>query len=232
MGGLPEVRELPWEYKAVFSPIDVIEEYIRPARALENGKVVTFPALSDRELLEYPDVGVLEAFNTDGLRTLIQTIDSANMREKTLRYPGHAERMEVLRESGFFSTRPIEIDGRPVRPIDLTSRLLFPMWQLDEGEADLTVLKIQITGRRGGQQVRHVYDLLDRYDPETRTTSMARTTGYAATAAARLLLNGIYTHKGISPPEYVGRETGCIELILDELRDRGVIYHHSTETIE
>ncbi|MCP4599150.1 MAG: saccharopine dehydrogenase, partial [Proteobacteria bacterium] len=35
VGGLPEIREWPSEYKAVFSPIDVIEEYIRPARYIE-----------------------------------------------------------------------------------------------------------------------------------------------------------------------------------------------------
>ncbi len=76
VGGLPEVRQWPREYKAVFSPIDVIEEYVRPARYVENGVLVTRPALSDPELIDFHGIGTLEAFNTDGLRTLAQTIDA------------------------------------------------------------------------------------------------------------------------------------------------------------
>ena len=103
VGGLPEVRQWPWDYKAVFSPLDVIEEYSRPARYVENGVQVTRPALSDPELIDFPGLGTLEAFNTYGLRTLANTIDAPNMKEKTLRYPGHIEKMAVLRECGFFS---------------------------------------------------------------------------------------------------------------------------------
>jgi saccharopine dehydrogenase-like NADP-dependent oxidoreductase len=98
VGGLPEIREWPSEYKAVFSPIDVIEEYIRPARYIENGFEVVRPALSDPEYVFFPEVGTLEAFNTDGLRTLAKTIDAPNLKEKSLRYPGHIEKMAVLRE--------------------------------------------------------------------------------------------------------------------------------------
>ena len=108
VGGLPEVRQWPYEYKAVFSPIDVIAEYTRPARYVENGEMVTRPALSDPELIEIPGLGTLEAFNTDGLRSLAQTISCPNMKEKTLRYPGHIEKMAVLRETGFFCEDEIE----------------------------------------------------------------------------------------------------------------------------
>ena len=85
VGGLPAVREWPYEYKAVFSPIDVIEEYTRPARYKENGAMVTRPALSDPELIDFPGIGTLEAFNTDGLRTMASTIKAPNLKEKTLR---------------------------------------------------------------------------------------------------------------------------------------------------
>ena len=92
VGGLPEIREWPYEYKAVFSPVDVIEEYTRPARYIENGKLIVKPALSDPELLNFPGIGTLEAFNTDGLRSLAHTVKCPNMKEKTLRYPGHIEK--------------------------------------------------------------------------------------------------------------------------------------------
>ncbi len=224
VGGLPEVRQWPWEYKAVFSPIDVIEEYTRPARYVENGAPVIRPALSDPELLDFPEVGTLEAFNTDGLRTLMQTIGAPNMKEKTLRYPGHIEKMLLLREAGFFSEEPLDINGQMVRPLDLTGKLLFPQWQLGPDEGDITVLQILVDGMKNGRRVHYRYDLLDRFDHETGTTSMARTTGYTATLTLRLIAEGLYQHKGISPPEFLGRVEGCVPFLLEGLKERGVEY--------
>ena len=97
VGGLPRERHWPWQYKAPFSHHDVIEEYLRPSRVVEHGKVVVREALSDPELVTVPGLGTLEAFFTDGLRSLADTLDVPNMREKTMRYPGHAELMRTLR---------------------------------------------------------------------------------------------------------------------------------------
>ena len=232
VGGLPRIRQWPWEYKAVFSPSDVIEEYVRPARLIENGRQVTRPALSDPELIDFPGVGTLEAFNTDGLRTLIDTIGAPDMREKTLRYPGHIEKMAVLREAGFFSTEPVEVDGQRVRPLDVTARPLFPMWQLQEGEGDITVLQVRIEGRIAGKRQRFVYDLLDHFDSELGITSMARTTGYTATMALRLVAQGRYSRPGISPPEFLGQEPGCVSFLLEGLAQRGVVYRETVDELE
>lgn len=229
VGGLPRVRRWPYEYRAVFSPLDVIEEYVRPARYVENGRLVVRPALSDPEYLDFPEVGTLEAFNTDGLRTMAQTMKVPNMKEKTLRYPGHIEKMAVLRETGFFGTDPIDVGGVKVRPLDLTAKLLFPMWKLDPGEADVTVLKVIVEGLKAGKRTRVTYDLFDSYDAATGIHSMARTTGYTATAAVRMLGRGLFQKKGVFPPELVGLERPCVEFLLAELRARGVIYK---ETIE
>jgi lysine 6-dehydrogenase len=224
VGGLPEVRRWPFEYRAVFSPIDVIEEYTRPARYVENGQRVVREALSDPELLEFEGIGTLEAFNSDGLRSLAETIDAPNMKEKTLRYPGHIEKMAVFRATGLFDKEEIEVGGTRIRPIDVTSKLLFPKWKLEPGEADLTVMQVIVQGEQDGRRLRYVYDLLDRYDPETDTHSMARTTGYTATMAIRLLAAGLYDRKGISPPEFLGRDPACVEFMLDGLAERGVEY--------
>ena len=229
VGGLPRIRRWPYEYKAVFSPIDVIEEYTRPARYIENRHLVVRPALSDAEYLEFPEVGTLEAFNTDGLRTMAVTMNVPNMKEKTLRYPGHIEKMAVLRETGFFSAEPVEIDGAKVRPIDLTAKLLFPMWKMEPGEADVTVMKVIIEGTKAGKKTRVTYDLFDTYDAATGIHSMARTTGYTATAAVRMLARGLIAEKGVFAPELVGRNRSCVEFLLAELRARGVVYK---ETIE
>jgi len=223
VGGLPEVRQWPYEYKATFSPIDVIAEYTRPARYVENGVVVTRPALSDPELIDFPGIGTLEAFNTDGLRTLAQTISSPDMKEKTLRYPGHIEKMAVLRETGFFDESEIVVGGSAIRPIDLTAALLFPKWKLGPGEVDITVLRVQVEGRQGSREVSHAFRMLDRYDPQSGIHSMARTTGYTATAAVRMLSEGLYKEAGIAPPEMIGRHKEPFDFMIRCLRERQVV---------
>jgi lysine 6-dehydrogenase len=222
VGGLPKVRRWPYEYQAVFSPVDVIEEYTRPARLVQHGKQVTRPALSDVELRDVPGVGTLEAFNTDGLRTLIRTLDCPSMVEKTLRYPGHAALMRVLRESGFFSQKPVELGTQTIRPIDLTVKLLAQQWALD-AEGDLTVMQVVVQGTKGAKRYTYTYDLLDRYDPITKTTSMARTTGYTCAIVARQVASGLFSRVGICPPEYVGRVEDCYCHLLAEYRKRGIV---------
>ncbi|MCF6237882.1 MAG: saccharopine dehydrogenase, partial [Candidatus Marinimicrobia bacterium] len=182
------------------------------------------PALSEPELINYPGVGTLEAFNTDGLRSLIKTMHIPNMKEKTLRYPGHIELMRVLRETGFFGEQEIQVGDQRIRPLDLTTQLLFPKWKLGEQEAEFTLMQVTIKGLENDQPVEYKYDLLDRYDEATKTSSMARTTGYTCTALTRLVLDGHYQHHGISPPEYVGAVPNCFQIILGHLAARGVHY--------
>ena len=231
VGGLPKVRRWPFEYKAVFSPIDVIEEYTRPARFIEHGREVVRPALSGLERIDLPHVGTLEAFNTDGLRTLARTIGAPDMKEMTLRYPGHADLMAALRESGFFGMEPITVEGQQVRPIALTGKLLFDQWQLQPGEEDFTVMRLILSGRKDGQRLRYTFDLLDSYDSNTRTTSMARTTGYTCAVTARLVLSGQFRQTGVCPPEYVGRVADCYALLLAGLAARGIALHETVETL-
>jgi len=231
VGGLPEMRIWPYEYKAVFSPIDVIEEYIRPARYVENGKLVVRPALSDPEYLNLPGISSLVAFNSDGLRTLARTLDIPNMKEKTLRYPGHIEKIAVLRETGFFGQEPVEIHGARIRPIDLTAKLLFPLWKLQPGETDITVMQVIVEGEKSGEKVRHVYDLFDRFDIGSNVHSMARTTGYTATAAVRMIGRGLYRRQGIIAPELIGEQPECVEFMLRELAERGVVFKQRIDKI-
>lgn len=231
VGGLPVVREYPYEYKAGFSPIDVIEEYTRPARYVENGKLVVRPALSDAELVSFDQVGTLEAFNSDGLRTLAKTMNAPNMKEKTLRYPGHIDKIKVLRESGFFKQQQIEINGIKIKPVDFTSKILFPLWEIKEGDEDFTVMRIIIEGEKNKKKIRYTYNLLDRHDKETNIHSMARTTGYTATSIVRMLSKGLFDRKGICPPEFIGADSKCTDFVIKELKKRGVIYKQSIETI-
>jgi saccharopine dehydrogenase-like NADP-dependent oxidoreductase len=231
VGGLPKARMWPFEYKAVFSPIDVIEEYTRPARYIENGREVIKPALSDPEFMEFEGIGTLEAFNSDGLRSLAHTIEADYMIEKTLRYPGHIDIMKILRHTGFFSNEKIDINGTMMAPMDLTSKLLFPIWKLNKGEEDLTIMKIIVEGTKNNEPIRYTWDLFDHYDQETGVHSMARTTGYTATMALRMVASGLYKQKGVSAPEFIGRHPDCVEFMLNGLKERNVNYHQSIEKL-
>jgi saccharopine dehydrogenase-like NADP-dependent oxidoreductase len=230
VGGLPEERRWPFDYKAGFAPYDVIEEYVRPSRIVEHGRIVVKEALSEPERMDFPGVGTLEAFNTDGLRSLAYTLPVPFMKEKTLRYPGHVDLMRAFRETGLFSKEPLEVEGKMIRPLDATAALLFPKWTFEEGERDLTVLRVVAEGRRGGERVRYAWDLLDRYDPATGLRSMSRTTAFPATIMAGLLADGSFRLPGVHAPEVVGALPGMLERVLRELEERGVRCRARVET--
>ncbi len=231
VGGLPVMRKRPYELKAGFAPLDILEEYTRPARLVEGGEVVVREALSEVELLDFPGVGTLEAFNTDGLRSLCDTVKARSMRERTLRYPGHADLMRVLRETGFFGKEPVEVGGTTIRPLDLTAAILFPHWKYEPGEADLTVLRVEAVGRRDGRPTRLRWDLYDRHDPATDTRSMSRTTAFPATIMARMIADGRFRRPGVHPPEVPASEPGLLEQMLRELEARDVRYVHTEEPL-
>ena len=226
VGGLPKKRMQPWEYKAPFSPPDVLEEYTRPARLVRNGREITVKALTDVEKIGLPGVGVLEAFNTDGLRTLIHTIKARNMKEKTLRYPGHADKIRLLRDTGLLDKRKIRVGGKWLRPLDITSQMLFPLWELEKGEEEYTVMRVVVEGKKDRKQLRYTYDLLDRYDGKTGNTSMARTTGFPNAIVAHLISTGKFKHPGVCPPEFIGRDSKAFDIVLKELKKRNIKLRH------
>jgi len=233
VGGLPKVKKWPFNYKAPFSPIDVIEEYTRPARYVENGNIIIREALTDCEFVEFDKVGTLESFNSDGLRSILFTMPHIkNMKEKTLRYPGHVEYVRVLKDSGFFSEKKIMVNGTEISPLDFTSKILFDEWKLGETEEELTIMRITLKGEnKNGETEEVVYNLYDEYCPETQTSSMARTTGYTATAVANMFLEGLFTEKGIFPPELIGKHELCFRYILNYLKERNVNYVKTQTTL-
>jgi len=229
VGGLPKIREKPFEYKAPFSPVDIIEEYTRPARLKENGQLAIKPALSDREYINFEELGKLEAFNTDGLRSLLFTMPHIpNMKEKTLRYPGHIELIIALKQAGFFDDQELEINGIKISPLKFSSKILFNNWKLGAEEEELTVMKVIIEGEKNGAPKRVEYSLLDRYDAKTKTSSMSRTTGYTCTATVHLIAHGLFTEKGVFPPELVGRYKECFDFVMEYLKERKVNWKYSS----
>lgn len=232
VGGLPKVKVYPFYYKAPFSPIDVIEEYTRPARYVEKGQLLVKPALSEPELLHFDKVGTLEAFNTDGLRSLISNLPHIpNMKEKTLRYPGHIALISALKAAGFFEKSPLTVNNTAIRPIDFTSKVLINDWKLPPQVPEFTVMRIEITGRQDGIAKKVSYNLYDEYDDATQLSSMGRTTGFTATACAEMVLQGRFFAKGVFPLELVGMDADNAEFILDYQAQRGIHYQKMVQVL-
>lgn len=232
VGGIPANPKPPWNFKVVFSPEDTIDEYIRPARFVRDGREESLPALSELEEIDIPGVGRLEAFLTDGLRSLIKTIPARNMVEKTMRWPGHAQMMEALRQAGFFDPQPRPLAGSDISPLRATSELLFSDWQMrpDEGDRDLTVMSVRVVGRRQGQSVTYHWQLVDRFDEATGRHSMARTTGHACAAMARAIGQGRLTKTGVIAPELVADDDALFRFLLAQQAEQGVVYHQTVTT--
>jgi len=229
VGGLPKIRTKPWEYKAVFSPSDVIEEYTRDARVVRNGKIVTLPPLTELELLDFDNVGTLEAFNSDGLRSLLFTIKANNMSEKTLRYPGYADKIKLFNDNGFFNNEKVKVGECLVSPLELTSKLLFEKWKLGDSEEDITVMRIVVEGEKSGKKIKYTFELYDEFDKESGIHSMARTTGFTASTAVRLLAQKKFTAVGISLGETMSTDESVVDFMLQGLKEHGVEYKSKVE---
>jgi len=225
VGGLPETPEPPLGYVITWSPESLIDEYTRKVKIIKQGKRSEVEALTGIEEVEFPNLGKLEAFFTDGLRTLPDTIHNVEeMWEKTLRYPRHAEKVKMLKDLGFFDEGKVAVDGLEVSPRKLTVRLLLEKLSKPEPK-DVVALKVDVLGIKNGKQTRYTYWLLDRYDEQHKITSMARTTAYPASIIAQLLLESAVHEKGVVPPERIGMNDDLFQRFCEGLRKRGVSVH-------
>ncbi len=208
VGGLPQNPKPPWFYKSVFSPIDVVEEYTRPARIVENGEIVIKPAMTEIEPIEFEKVGVLDAFNSDGLRTLLD-LPIPNMVEKTMRFSGHIQKIIALRDAGKFTENEIEN----------TAKKLINEWKPNADDFDQTVMRLEFSGIKNSKPTTETYDLLDYFDRENGISSMARTTGYTCTAMANLMMSKPL-ESGVILMETLGQNRENGEFVLSHLSER------------
>lgn len=222
VGGVPRHPTEPFRYKAPFSLHDVLEEYTRPARIVAGGCVVNAEPLADSELIDFPTVGILEATTTDGLRSLATTLDVPNLRERTLRHPGHYALMRALKSAGFLSQSPITVEGARIVPREVTSALIQGQWTYLPGEEDVTVMRIIAEGARSGRRTRMQWDMVDVADRKSGTSSMARTTGLTCTTFVRLLLDKVIDATGVLPPERFGHDADLTARVLRDLSRKGV----------
>lgn len=203
VGGLPLHPRQPLNYQIVFSVEGLINEYIEPAEVIRGGRRVTVPSMADLESLSFPDpFAALEAFNTSGGLSILPRLLEGKVVEldyKTIRYPGHCEKMRTLLDLGFASHEPIMV-GNSVR----TSRELFTELlrrKLDTGGPDVVLARSTVTGTKAGRRARLVSDFVDRYDEATGMSAMMRTTAYPTSIIAQQLAHGAITRRGVLTPE-------------------------------
>lgn len=234
VGGIPEKKTPPFNYQITWSASDVIEEYTRPARYIKDFVPVVTEAMGELELEEFPGVGTLETFITDGLRSLVKNIRAKNMQERTMRWPGHVEQMRLLRAMGLFDEEKRELGGCMVCPRDVACDLLFPMWKMDPqaGDRDLTVMRVVVEGYKGRDRVKYMWDLCDRFDEKTWNNSMGRCTGLTCSIFAHAVASGLIKEKGVIAPEKLAASDELYDFVLGEQKKRGINYIESVNIVK
>ncbi|MEC8926772.1 MAG: saccharopine dehydrogenase C-terminal domain-containing protein [Candidatus Thermoplasmatota archaeon] len=202
VGGNPQKPDEEWSYIAPFSPSDVIEEYTRPARIRRGGKIITEPALSERHPVKVPGYGQMEAFLTDGARSLLDTIDSEELVEYTVRWPGHIQRY---------------LDGNE------SEKELIDAWMFDAQRPEFTWLAVEATGADGTLR----WDVID--EGKDGWSSMARTTGLVTVEVAEMLAEDLISKYGVMAPECLGENRELLDRLVNAMRHAGVRIHSSSE---
>jgi saccharopine dehydrogenase-like NADP-dependent oxidoreductase len=234
VGGIPTKALPPFNYQVTWSPKDCIEEFTRPVTIVRDGKKEVLEATSGLHLRDFPGVGTLEAFYTDGLRSLAKNIKAKNLGEMTLRWPGHVEQMRLLRTMGLFEEKPKVLGGKEVVPLDVAADMLFPLWKMEpeKGDRDLTVMEIDVHGFKGSDEVTWTWYLLDYFDEETWNTSMSRCTGCSCSIFARAVAKGIVKQKGVLPAEKLAANDELYEYVISEQKKRRINYVESVKTVK
>jgi len=204
-GGIPEEPAPPLGYKIVFGgqqlPLRETDAYL-----VENGQLKAVPRYSGVEAITFSGVGECEAWHEGFMPWLLDLPLLKNLRagtQKTVRWPGYAAKVTVLKEMGLLSNKPIQVDGVEVVPKRLLDTLLYPRVKLNEGEKDIAVFRVEVTGQKAGRSCRLQAEMVDRYDESLSFTAMARTTAFTGAIVAQMIARGDIQSKGLLHPEQV-----------------------------
>jgi lysine 6-dehydrogenase len=228
VGGIPKRKRPPLYYETVYLLESVFSAYERSAVIIQNGREVTVQPLTGLETVAFAEpIGTLEAFYTDGLASLSLTMRHKITRglfEKTLRYPGHVAAIQALKQCGLLGQNPVQVGTVEVAPRDLLLELLGEHLQLGP-DGDILVMRIVVEGMKEGRSQKHVFELIDHFDPKKEHTAMARTTGFTATCTARMITSDELTEKGVLFPEqiFIGSR---FDVMINALAERGVHVTH------
>ncbi len=229
VGGLPRHPKPPLIYQIVFSPYGLINEYVEDALILDQGKILQKKSMTEIETVQFPKpFGTMEAFLTSGgcstlpytYRRTIQYLDY-----KTIRYPGHCEKIKAILDLGFADDKKINCAGQMISPRDVFASLL--MKNIPTTGEDVVLLKVMSEGIKQGKKRAREYLLIDSYDKKNKISAMMRTTGYPVAITAQMIENetiqqrGVFCPEEIIPPSEFFRELKKRDIILS-LSDRSV----------
>jgi lysine 6-dehydrogenase len=221
VGGLPQDPQPPLNYQIVYSLEGVLDYYTTLSWVLRNGKRTQVRALSELEPVSFGNgVGTLEAFHTaGGLSTMAFRYEGKipEMEYKTLRYPGHAERMEAIRELGLLDLDPVEVKGLKIVPREAFMAIVGPRLTKPEGK-DLVALRVVVSGTKGGSPKTVTFELIDRYDEKHHVSAMMRTTGYSLSITGMMQVRGDVKPAGVHTPDECVPPARYVE----ELGKRGI----------
>ncbi|MFC7392779.1 saccharopine dehydrogenase family protein [Scopulibacillus cellulosilyticus] len=227
VGGIPVKPEPPFEYNHVFSMEGVFDHYTDESLVIRDGKKMLVPSLSEIETVYFDHFGPLEAFHTaGGTSTLSQSYpDLKNLEYKTIRYPGHAEKFQLLVDLNLTQRDyEVEVNGVKVKPREVMLKVLDPIVDLKDKD-DVVLLRVSVSGTKAGEQCTYSYEMTTFNDKINHVTAMARSTAYTISVAAQMIANGTITKKGVYPPEQIVPGDHYIE----EMKKRGVIIKESVE---
>jgi len=232
-GGIPENPAPPLDYKIVFGgrrmPLRESD-----ARIAANGALKAVPRYSGVETVVFPGVGECEAWHEGFMPWLLDLKALKGLKlgtQKTVRWPGYAAKVTVLKEMGLLSDEPVEVDGVQVAPKKLLDTVLYPRVRLEEGERDITLFRVEATGEKDGHPRRYKVEMVDRYDKASGFTSMARTTAFTGAIVARMVARGDLKAKGMLTPEQV--ITGALfDRLLDDLAAFNVRFDLTKEKVK
>lgn len=232
VGGLPQNPQPPLDYQLFFSVEGLINEYIGDCDILKDGKRQQVKSLTEVEALEFPSpVGPCEAFYTlGGTSTLPWTYEGRvqNLNYKTVRYPGHCEKLQLLESLGFFETEPVHTrDGQSVQPRQVTAALLSQTLRHEEPK-DYVVIRVTATGWQAGELVEERFECLDAYDDTHAMTAMMRTTAFPVSIVAQLIGTGQITQRGVFPPERIVP----LGVVRQQMAERGIVTQHHCQAVQ
>ncbi len=229
VGGVPLHPAPPLNHRIVYSFSSFLNFYEKNAQLLKNGRELELPPLSGVEPISFPpDFPDMECFYTRGLSSLVLFMKGkiqGELSKKTVRHRGHIQGIKALMECGLFSTQAVPFGSKEIVPRNLLEAVLEPKLRLGE-DTDVTLLRIIVTGRKSGKSQTHVFEMIDRFDPGKKYTSMAKTTAFPASIVGQMIVSGKIAKKGILFPEQV-LAGGLFPAFKKGLAERGVFLSHT-----
>jgi len=229
-GGIPAKPAPPLGYKIVFGGRNLP---LREGDALvcRNGELQAVPRYSGTHAVHFAGVGECEAWHEGFMPWLLELDVLKGLKlgtQMTVRWPGYAEKVTVLRDLGLFSPKPLDVDGVRVAPKALLDALLYPHVRLEEGEIDITCFRVEAIGEKKGRLYKYRIEMVDWYDEELGFTSMARTTAMTGAIVARMVARGEVKARGFVPPEKL--ITGhLLDTLAEELAAANIRFEMTTE---